>query len=75
MVAEVSEALAAQEGGEEGGEEKGGTVVVEKRGRITALKPILDEIKITFEKWRMGDQYVGDEDFYKHSVSSKAKKT
>ena len=72
MVAEVSEALAAQEGGEEGCEEKGGTVVVERRGRTTALKPILDEIKITLEKWRMGGQYVDGEDCYKHSVSSKS---
>ena len=46
-----------------------------RRARVTALKPIFDEINITFEKWRTGDQYVGHEDFYKHSVSSKAKKT
>ena len=26
------------------------------------MKPIFDEIKITFEKWRMGGQYVDKED-------------
>ena len=73
VVAEVSEALAAQEGGEEEGEEKGGAVQVLRRARTSALTPILDEIKITFENWRMGAQYVDDECFYTHSVSSKTK--
>ena len=75
VVETVSEALSAHEGGEEQGEEKGGTVQVLRRARVTALKPIFDEINITFGKWRMGGQYVGGEEFYKHSVSSKAKKT
>ena len=63
----------SKEGGEEGGEEGGQEVV--RRLRASALKPIFDEIKITFEKWRMGGHYVDSEDFYKPSVSSKAKAT
>ena len=65
---------AGKEAGEQGGEEKKGTLKVVRK-RASALKSIFDEIKITFEKWRMGGQYVDNEDFYKPSVSSKAKKT
>ena len=63
---------AGKEAGEQGGEEKKGTLKVVRK-RASALKSIFDEIKITFEKWRMGGQYVDNEDFYKPSVSSKAK--
>ena len=47
-----SAVVVSKEGGEEGGEEGGQEVV--RRLRASALKPIFDEIKITFEKWRMG---------------------
>ena len=65
--AEVHEAQGGEEGGKEGGEEggkEGGEEVV-RRLRGSALRPIFDEIKITFEKWRMGGQYVDNADFYK----------
>ena len=55
-------AVSRPEGGEEGG--KAGREVVTRR-RASALKPIFDEIKITFEKWRMGGQYVDSEDVQK----------
>ena len=62
LTAEVSEALAAHEGGEEGVEEKGGDVV-KRRARKSALLDVLDQVKITFDNWRLGDQYVDSEDF------------
>ena len=67
---------AGKEAGEQGGEEKKGTLkVVSRRCRASALKSIFDEIKITFEKWRMGGQSVDNDEFYKPSVPSKAKNT
>ena len=39
-----------------------GTLKVVRNQRASALKSIFDEIKITFEKWRMGGQYVDNED-------------
>ena len=54
------EAPAAQEGGEERDEEMLMTKV--KRVRSSELKPIFDEIKITFEDWRLGGQYVDGDD-------------
>ena len=63
MVGKVSEALAAHEGGE--------AQKVVRKSRITALKCVYDEVKVTFGRWRRG-QYVDTEDGYKHSVSSTA---
>ena len=64
--AEVHEAQGGEEGGKEGGEvggeEKGGTEQVVRKARASALKPVYDEIKITFENWRMGGHYVDSED-------------
>ena len=56
----MSEALAAQEGGEEGGEDMLRREV--NRLRTSALKPIFDDINITFENLRVGGQYVDAED-------------
>ena len=55
-----------KEGGEEGGKEAGkeGGKEVVRRLRGSALRPIYDEIKKVFERWRMGGQYVDNEDFY-----------
>ena len=53
-----------KEGGAEGGEEKGGTEQVMRRAKRSAMTPIFDEIKITFEKWRMGGQHVGNAGFW-----------
>ena len=55
-LAEVSEAPAAQEGGEEMLRRK------VNRLRASALNPTFDDIKITFENWRLGGQHVGSED-------------
>ena len=52
---------AGKEAGEQGGEEKKGTLKVVRK-RASALKSIFDEIKITFEQWRMGGQYGDTED-------------
>ena len=60
MVAEVSEALAAQEGGEEGGEEMLRREVT--RLRTSALTPIFGEIKITVDNWSLGGQSVDADD-------------
>ena len=56
----VSEAPAAQEGGEEGGEKMFMREV--KRLRSSALEPIFDETKKTFENWMLGGQYVDGDD-------------
>ena len=55
-----------EEGGEEGGKEPGkeGGKEVVRRLRGSALRPIYDEIQKTFNNWRMGGQYVDNEDFY-----------
>ena len=47
--------------GEEQGERKQGTVVV-RRARQSALKDVFEEVQRTFEKWRMGGQYVDTDD-------------
>ena len=46
MVEKVSEALAAHEGGE--------AQTVVRKSRVTALKCVYDEVKVTFDRWRMG---------------------
>ena len=51
-----------EEGGEEEGKEGGKEVVRRLRG--SALRPIYDEIQKTFNDWRMGGQYVDNDDFY-----------
>ena len=58
-----------EEGGEEQGEENGGTKKVRRRAKPSAWKPIYEEVRKTFENWRMGGHYVDSEDFYKHSVT------
>ena len=60
----TAEALAPHEGGE--------AQTVLRKSRITALKCVFDEVKKTFDRWRLGGQYVDTEDCYKHSVSSTA---
>ena len=58
-----------QEGGQMGGEAKGRTEKIVRRARQSALTPIFDEVKRTFENWRMGGQYVDAEDCYTPPVT------
>ena len=62
----TAEALAPHEGGE--------AQTVLRKSRITALKCVFDEVKKTFDRWRLGGQYVDSEDRYKHSMPSTGNK-
>ena len=42
--------------------------------RSSALEPIFDEIKITFENWRLGGQYVDGDDLMIEFVMACARK-